>query len=338
MIGWLGRDARRRRTEKQAYRWVGKMIADPASNEAGLRRWIGDDEERARIYNRAWQGAAKAGALGGVVYGDARVRAAHRSIEHTRKVPYLWLTTVTVGLMLLGIALTFGISLLFGEHPVAGSSLNGDRSYATATGEVRTLALADGSSIVLDTHSAVDIHFDGETRKVTLTRGRARFAVAHEAERPFIVSARDATVTARGTVFDVDTFQGVRIALIEGAVDVRGPGVVQAVLRLFPGQQVWFNPAVRNGTPAATRARPSDAQWVNGMKTFDDVPAHEVIAEANRYSERQIVFEDPTMGDAEVFLDLHIRNTVDVARNLAAYLHLAVDESHPGQIVLRRPK
>jgi hypothetical protein len=26
----------------------------------------------------------------------------------------------------------------------------------------------------------------------------------------------------RGTVFDVDTFQGVRIALIEGAVDVRG--------------------------------------------------------------------------------------------------------------------
>jgi hypothetical protein len=33
------------------------------------------------------QGAAKGGALGGVVYGDARVCAAHRSVEHTRKVP-----------------------------------------------------------------------------------------------------------------------------------------------------------------------------------------------------------------------------------------------------------
>jgi transmembrane sensor len=338
MIWWLGRDARRRRTEKQAYRWVGKIIADPARNEAGLRRWIGNDEERARIYNRAWQGAAKGGALGGVVYGDARVRAAHRSVEHTRKVPYLWLMTVTVGLMLIGIALTFGISLLFDEHPAAESSLDGGQSYATAIGEVRTLALPDGSSIVLDTHSAVEIHFDGENRKVTLIRGRARFSVAHEADRPFVVSAQDATVTARGTVFDVDTFQGVRIALIEGAVDVRGRGVVQAVLRLSPGQQVWFNPADRSGTPAATRARPSDAQWVNGMKTFDDVPAREVIAEANRYSETQIVFEDPTIGDAEVFLDLHIRNTADVARNLAAYLHLEIDESHPGQIVLRRPK
>jgi transmembrane sensor len=81
--------------------------------------------------------------------------------------------TVTVGLMLIGIALTFGISLLFDEHPAAESSLDGGQSYATAIGEVRTLALPDGSSIVLDTHSAVEIHFDGENRKVTLIRGRA---------------------------------------------------------------------------------------------------------------------------------------------------------------------
>ena len=58
-------------------------------------------------------------------------------------------------------------------------------------------------------------------RLLTLSEGRARFIVAHEA-RPFIVRAASNEVVATGTIFDVSLIQDrLAVVLLEGSVEVR---------------------------------------------------------------------------------------------------------------------
>jgi transmembrane sensor len=71
------------------------------------------------------------------------------------------------------------------------------------------------------------------------------------------------------------------------------------------------------------------------MKSFDDVPVREVIAEVNRQSAVRIELADPAVGDRRVDLDLHVGDANDVADGLAGYLGLTVDRSRPGLLLLR---
>src|SRR3546814_6080807 len=47
--------------------------------------------------------------------------------------------------------------------------------YATTTGEQRTVALDDGSRVVLDTGSDLKVQYGRRERRLTLLRGRADF-------------------------------------------------------------------------------------------------------------------------------------------------------------------
>ena len=61
----------------------------------------------------------------------------------------------------------------------------------TAAGEVRQLALADGSRVTLDGGTAVDIDLAGDARRVRLYRGEVYVEVA-PGGKPFVVIDRDA--------------------------------------------------------------------------------------------------------------------------------------------------
>src|SRR3546814_12246707 len=62
----------------------------------------------------------------------------------------------------------------------------------------------------------------GERRDITLLAGRALFDVAKDPQRPFVVKAGDRTITALGTLFDVDVSPTeLRATLAEGVVAVR---------------------------------------------------------------------------------------------------------------------
>jgi transmembrane sensor len=58
----------------------------------------------------------------------------------------------------------------------------------TATGEIRHLPLADGSTAVVNSGSAVRIAFSRDQRDVELSRGEAWFHVAKNRARPFTSS------------------------------------------------------------------------------------------------------------------------------------------------------
>ena len=91
----------------------------------------------------------------------------------------------------------------------------------TAIGEQRSIALADGSLVQLNTNSELRIDIKENERRIVLERGEARFTVAKDPKRPFVVKTPQATVRALGTVFNIQIApQGTDVAVLEGHVEV----------------------------------------------------------------------------------------------------------------------
>ena len=75
--------------------------------------------------------------------------------------------------------------------------------FMTHIGEQRTVELSDGSTVQLNTDSALEVDYSPSRRIVRLVRGEVHFDVASDKERPFSVFAAKSTVTAVGTAFTV---------------------------------------------------------------------------------------------------------------------------------------
>lgn len=166
---------------------------------------------------------------------------------------------------------------------------------AAGTGVIRTIQLPDGSRVTLDRGAAIrDLSSAGE-RRIILLRGRARFDVAHDAARPFVVDAGEGRVIAHGTVFDV-AVEGpaVRVVLVRGAVEVRGrgygkPGAAPAHM-LAPGDELLL----QDGIGAPTRADAATLAWPGAaMISFDAAPLRDAVAAFNRTSVQAIRLEAP---------------------------------------------
>jgi transmembrane sensor len=103
-----------------------------------------------------------------------------------------------------------------------------------------TIVLKDGSSIELYPESGISYSkkWDGPQRAIYL-KGKARFKVAKEKNRPFIVYSDEIATTVLGTSFTVTSFDRdntIKVGLHEGKVMVR-PGD----LYLSPGDLLLYN-------------------------------------------------------------------------------------------------
>ncbi|KRA67045.1 hypothetical protein ASD89_02145 [Caulobacter sp. Root656] len=174
-------------------------------------------------------------------------------------------------------------------------------TYSTRVGQTFSATLADGSHVQLNTDSAVRVRYTAGERRVELLRGQALFQVAHNVQRPFIVTAGATQVRALGTRFDVRRLGSeVRVVLAQGSVEVTDRAVRNAPWRLKPGQALALAPA----TPASAAPAPVDVQtatsWTSGEVSFQDVTLADAVAELNRYSRDKIVLADPALADRRV--------------------------------------
>lgn len=181
---------------------------------------------------------------------------------------------------------------------VAGWVWTQDRAaYATGVGEQRLVRLDDGSTVTLDTDSRIRVRYGEERRLVELESGQALFAVAADADRPFVVLAGEARVTAVGTVFDVRRrASGARVVLVSGVVDVAGPGQ-GAATRMRAGTSAEID-----DRGAAVRAADVAAEtgWTDGRIVFRDAPLGEAVAEVNRYLTRKVALGEGAPASARV--------------------------------------
>lgn len=95
-------------------------------------------------------------------------------------------------------------------------------SYETRVGQQSTVVLPDGSVVVLNTNTKIDISFSPKYRDIILHRGEGHFTVAKNKSRPFRVHANDGVVEAVGTAFTVQQLEQkvLEVTVLEGEVNV----------------------------------------------------------------------------------------------------------------------
>jgi len=178
-------------------------------------------------------------------------------------------------------------------------------TYASALGQVREVALADGSHATLSSDSELAVRMDRGERHVALVRGEAFFEVAHDAGRPFVVEAAGHRAVAVGTHYAVRrNADGMRVLVTEGRVRLEGePGTDgrAAPSALLPAGSLAT--AGRDGV--LVRSLPlAEAQrylgWRDGFLAFDDVSLAQAAGEFNRFNARRLELADPAVARLRV--------------------------------------
>jgi transmembrane sensor len=220
--------------------------------------------------------------------------------------------------------------------------------YRTQAGERRVVTLADGSQVQLDSSTTLRVRFSTHARDLTLSKGQARFDVAHDVERPFSVTAGEQRVIATGTAFNVDLLgSSLLVTLIEGHVVIlpehaapegsshaSKPRVPQQHIELDAGQELVVSPT---GASSIFRANIERATaWQTGQLVFDDEPLSSVIERVNRYSDRPLVLADEQTAQFRISGVFHTGDTSRFVDTLTRYLPIKVDRRDDSILLSRR--
>jgi transmembrane sensor len=188
-------------------------------------------------------------------------------------------------------------------------TVGGPQTYRTSIGGFQRVVLGDQSAIELNTDTEVRVALTPQLRKVELVRGEASFEVAHDTSRPFIVSAGNTAVRAVGTKFDVHRLENfVEVTVNEGRVAIGEPSLLEMKVDVFPisipqlsaGQTAN---ASGSGVKLKNLSKSDLARklaWQNQMLVFDGDSLADVVAQFNRYNERQLVIADPRLAALQI--------------------------------------
>ncbi|WP_454797453.1 FecR family protein [Novosphingobium lindaniclasticum] len=153
-----------------------------------------------------------------------------------------------------------------------------DRSYTvtTAPGEARTIALSDGSRIMLNGGTELVLR-QSDPRVAELKAGEAQFSVRHNAEKPFTLTVGSQRVVDVGTVFNVRSGSGgVQVEVSEGAVRFED-GITR--LRLNAGDTLK---ASGDRLVEGSKAAADIGAWTRGKLVYRDAPLVEVAGDITR--------------------------------------------------------
>jgi len=204
-------------------------------------------------------------------------------------------------------------------------------TYVAEKGDRRTVTLADGSRIELNTESEVRVHFNRWQRSVEIIKGEAFFTVNHDAERPFEVRAGSGRIRDIGTAFEVYIKpEHVIVAVQEGIVEVQASGKRE----LTAGQQLAFS---NNGEFQALQAQDVAGltAWRQGNLVFRDRRLDDVLAEVGRYHDTRIRLQNETLGKLRVSGIFHTAELGDTLNAIAAILPVNIDQVGTHEIVLK---
>lgn len=192
--------------------------------------------------------------------------------------------------------------------------------YATGTGEMRQVTLAEGSSLSLDTQTSLKVEMESDARVVKLAEGRTLLRVRHDATRPFRVKAGAITITDIGTVFQViRRGDAVTVLVSEGMVEITAPG---GKLRLGAGQVASFDgKANLGGLPEAQTVSAAAIErataWTNGRIELDGERLDAAIDEMNRHNQLKITLTDPALGGEKLYGAFRLDDPSGFARTAA---------------------
>lgn len=196
------------------------------------------------------------------------------------------------------VSATFGVLLLaclWLGNPDWTQNLTAD--HVAARGERSELVLPDGSRVLLDADSAINVDMAVGKRHVELLRGGAFFDVVHSST-PFIVSAGVGDIRVLGTQFDVRLLDGGgAVTLARGSVAVTTAENATPTL-LSPGQKVSFTPSGVDSPDSVNIA--DEMAWHSGRYIFYRARLEDVVREVERYHHGRILIPVSALANERV--------------------------------------
>lgn len=292
-----GVDPLPQRVVDEAIAWAVKLdFSTPTPRaRAAFERWL----QAAPVHASAWErvqslGGDFAGVPPALALGTLHAAEAQR--QRRRQ-----------GLRLLGLA---GMAVAAGwtvrEH-APWQRLLADAS--TGVGEQRTLRLDDGTTVVLNTDTALSSALSPELRTLRLHRGEILVTTGADAgapaRRPFWVQTPFGALQALGTRFVARLEPGrARISVQEGAVQMH-PAEDTAFRMASAGDAWWLG--VTGARPAPPLGFDADG-WADGVVAGQDMRLADLLAELERYRHGRIVCDERVAG-LRVSGVYHVRDT-----------------------------
>ncbi|MGW6778537.1 FecR family protein [Brucella pseudogrignonensis] len=209
--------------------------------------------------------------------------------------------------VLKGIAVVSAVSTVGAGLWASGMMRRLSADHVSMTAEIRTIDLDDGSRVLLNARSAIDVKFTPAFRRVVLHEGQAYFEVAPDQARPFEVRMGECSVVALGTAFDVS--RNLVDALAEVAVTEHGVLVRSQsgqIREIAAGQSVAIDKAGALG-PTGVQDIAVTTAWRDGVYIAQDRSLGDIVAALAAWYPGLIYLRDPALAELRVntVLDLH---------------------------------
>ena len=299
------------RADSEATGWLDKMMGPDAElHREAFDEWLAKPGN-AKAYDEARDNWTWAGDM-----STARIAADVRADAREREPGGRRWAFATILAAVIAVGFAWYLVGRDGDQPIIATN--------SAQGEKR---LADGTRVTLMDGARIETRFSDGERRVILHDGRARFEVAHDASRPFLVEAGDSVTRALGTIFEVDLRADVpRIALVEGSVEVRRLEGGKA-LRLRPGERAEVRSTGPQPITGEEANAPAKSLWA------DNLPLGAILDRAGRENGVTISLADPALASLQVTGRFDMTDARKLALKLGAALDLKVEFGANGPIL-----
>jgi transmembrane sensor len=309
----------RERAETDAATWLVALAEAPEDRALAARfeAWRSAAPLHAELWQRtvrAYELAGKGAPAGNVV---PMVRPKPRAAMQTRRrIAVAAVAAIAACLLLLA---------------APGLLLRLQADHVTATAELRSLVLDDGTRVRLAPESALAVDYAAGERRVRLLRGEAFFDVVPDANRPFQVAARDVVATVLGTAFEVRLgADSVGVAVRHGLVRVDG-GALPRSEELSAGDWVTLEGARAN---RGRRNVDEIGDWLGGELVARDRPIMEIVDALRRYHDGMIVVQDGAFARTRVTGIYDLRHPAATLASLAASHDATVRRVSPWLLIV----
>jgi transmembrane sensor len=234
-----------------------------------------------------------------------------------RKVTIAFITTAASILVAAIVTLAIIRDILF---PLASTVLENHKMYTTNVGEQASYKLQDGSTLTLNTNTKVEVNYSESQRKLTLLQGEANFDVVKNNQRPFTVTTGDKSITALGTIFNIQAnenrLSNIELLVKEGKVLLSNTDNVReslnkklnhTELEYLPGTIIYAGELAvveENNAPKVVKIskekQMSNLAWQQGILIFNGEPLEQVLKEISRYSDNTFVILEPKLTKIKV--------------------------------------
>ncbi|WP_296782040.1 FecR domain-containing protein [Variovorax sp.] len=194
--------------------------------------------------------------------------------------------------------------------------------HRTGTGERRRIVLDDGTALVLNSGSAVDIRYGAAERRIRLIAGEVLVTSAKDAAaRPLLVETADGEARALGTVFSVRRLpEASLLAVFEGAVALRPRQAAGDTRVLQAGEATRFT---ATGVDAPHALETGSAAWTEGLIVARGMRLADFLAELSRHAAQPIRC-DPAIAGLRISGTYPLADIDKVLDTLSATLSLEI--------------